>query len=112
MSCDFKRGFRRSDFLLKYHQNTQVLKRHIIEKRKKGRKRKTKKEKKAPRVSSNKRASPNFESRKILQLQRSFLMSFHFLPFHHAISITLSKIIEKVFLSLFGPSISLAIYMS
>jgi hypothetical protein len=35
MSCDLKRGLRRSDFLLKYHQNTQVLKRQSIEKRKK-----------------------------------------------------------------------------
>jgi hypothetical protein len=68
MSCDLKRGLRRSDFLLKYHQNTQVLKRQSIEKRKK------EKEKKATRVSSSKRASPNFERRKILQLQRSFLM--------------------------------------
>jgi hypothetical protein len=36
----------------------------------------------------------------------------HFLPLHHTISKILSKIIEKVFLTLFGPSFSLAIYMT
>jgi hypothetical protein len=40
MSCDLKRGLRRSDFLLKYHQNTQVLKRQSIEKRKNKKKKK------------------------------------------------------------------------
>jgi hypothetical protein len=35
-----------------------------------------------------------------------------FSPLHHTISKTLFKIIEKVFLTLFGPSISLAIYMT
>jgi hypothetical protein len=63
MSCHLKRGFLRSDFLLKYHQNPQALKGWSIEKRKQ-----------APRVSSNKRGSQYFERRKILQLQRSFLM--------------------------------------
>jgi hypothetical protein len=65
-----KRGFCRSDFLLKYHQNLQALKRWSIEKKEE----KGKKEKKAPRVSSNKRRSQYFDRRKILQLQRSFLM--------------------------------------
>jgi hypothetical protein len=36
----------------------------------------------------------------------------HFLPLHHTISKPLSKIIEKIFLTLFGPSFSLAIYMT
>jgi hypothetical protein len=67
---------------------------------------------KAPRVSSNKRGSQYFERRKTLQLQKSFLMWFYFLPLHHTISKALSKIIEKVFLTLFGPSFSLAIYMT
>jgi hypothetical protein len=49
MSCHLKRGFLRNNFLLKYHQNSQVLKRQSIEKKEKG------KRKKAPRVSSNKR---------------------------------------------------------
>jgi hypothetical protein len=70
------------------------------------------KRKKALRVSSNKRGTQYFESKKTLQLQRSFLMWFHFLPLHHTISKTLSKIIQKVFLALSGPSFSLAIYMT
>jgi hypothetical protein len=48
MSCHLKRGFCRSGFLLKYHQNPQVRKRWSIEKKKKRGKRK------ALRVSSNK----------------------------------------------------------
>jgi hypothetical protein len=35
-----------------------------------------------------------------------------FSPLHHTISKTLYKIIEKIFLTLFGPSFSLAIYMT
>jgi hypothetical protein len=35
-----------------------------------------------------------------------------FSPLHHTISKTLSKIIEKVFLTLFGPSFSLVIHMT
>jgi hypothetical protein len=50
--------------------------------------------------------------KKTLQLQKSFLMWFHFLPHHHTISKTIIKIIEKVFLTLFGPSFSLAIHMT
>jgi hypothetical protein len=69
-------------------------------------------EKKAPRVSSNKRGSQYFERRKILQLQKHFLMLFHFLPLHRTILKTLSKFIEKIFLTLFGPSLSLAIYIT
>jgi hypothetical protein len=67
---------------------------------------------KAPRVSSNKSGSQYFERRKTLQLQKSFLMWFHFIPLHHTISKTLSKIIEKVFLTLFEPSFSFAIYIT
>jgi hypothetical protein len=85
----------------------QVLKRRSIEK-----KEREKEEEKALRVSSNKMGSQYFDRRKTLQLQRSFLMWFHFLPLHHTISKTLSKIIEKVFLALFVPSFSLAIYMT
>jgi hypothetical protein len=51
------------------------------------------KTKKAPSVYSNKRGSQYFERRKTVQLQRSFLRWFHFLPLHHTISKTLSKII-------------------
>jgi magnesium-transporting ATPase (P-type) len=42
----------------------------------------------------------------------SFLMLFHFLPLHHTISKTLSKIIENIFLALFGPSFNLTIYIT
>jgi hypothetical protein len=51
----FERDFWRSDFLLKNHQNPQVLKRRIIEKKIKEKKReKRERKRKAPRVSSNK----------------------------------------------------------
>jgi hypothetical protein len=66
--------------------------------------------KKAPRVSSNKRGSQYFERRKTLQLPKLFLMWFHFLPLHHTTLKTLSKTIEKIVLTLFGPSLRLAIY--
>jgi hypothetical protein len=98
-----KRSFWRSDVLLKYHQNPRVLKRRSMKKKGK---------RKTPRVSSNKRGSRYFERRKTLQLQNSFLMWFHFLPLPHTILKTFSKIIEKVFLTLFRPSFSLAIYMT
>jgi hypothetical protein len=114
MSSHLKRSFWRSVvFLLGYHQNPQVLKRRSIEKKREKKEEKEKEGKpKAPRVSSNKRGSQYFERRKTIQLQKSFLMWFHFLPLHLTISKTLSKIIEKVFLTLFGPSFNLAIYMT
>jgi hypothetical protein len=56
---------------------------------------------KASRVYSNQWGSQYFQRRKTLQLQKSFLMWFHFLPHHHTISKTLFKIIKKVFLTLF-----------
>jgi hypothetical protein len=74
-------------------------------------KKKNKKEKKLQESPQIKGRSI-FERRKTLQPQRSFFMWFYFLPLHHTISKTLFKIIEKVFLALFGPSISLAIYMT
>jgi hypothetical protein len=75
-------------------------------------KKREKRKKKAPRVSSNKRGGQYFERGKTLKLQKFFLMWFHYLPLHHTISKTLSKIIEKFSWSLFGPSFSLAIYMT
>jgi hypothetical protein len=48
---------------------------------------------KALKLSSNKRRSQYFERRKTFQLQKSFLMWFHFLPLHHTISKI--QIIEK-----------------
>jgi hypothetical protein len=80
---------------------------HRKKKKKKERK-KNKKRKKAPRVSSNKRESQYFERRKTLQLFDVIL--FFPPPLYHLK--TLSKIIKKVFLALFGPSFSLAIYMA
>jgi hypothetical protein len=41
-----------------------------------------------------------------------FLMRFHLLPLHQTIAKTLSKIIEKIFLTLYLPSFSVAIYMT
>jgi hypothetical protein len=70
------------------------------------------KKRKAPIVSSNKRGSQYSERRKTLQLQKFFLIWFHFLPLHHIVLKTLSKIFEKVFLTLFEPPFSLAIYMT
>jgi hypothetical protein len=67
---------------------------------------------KAPIVSSNKRGVNILRGEKTFQLQKLVLMWFHFLPLHHTISKTLSKIIEKFFLTLFRPSFSLAIYMT
>jgi hypothetical protein len=63
-------------------------------------------------VSSNKRGSQYFERRKTLQLQKLFLMWFYFLPIHHTILKTLSKIICENFIALFEPSFNLAIYMT
>jgi hypothetical protein len=108
MTLPFEKRFLKKWFLLKYHQNHQVLKRRSIEKEKKDKG----KRKKAARFSSNKMGSQYFERRKTLQLQRSFLMWFHFLLLHHTILKTLYKIIEKLFLALFGPFFSLAIYMT
>jgi hypothetical protein len=86
------------------------------EQRKKGEKKietgKKRKRKKSPKSLFQSRGSRYFERRKTLQLQKSFSMWFHFLCLHHTISKTLSKIIEKVSLTLFGPSFSLAIYMT
>jgi hypothetical protein len=76
------------------------------EKKRRGRKRK------APRVSSNKGKVNILRGEKYFNFKIFFLMRFHFLPLYHTISKTPSKIIEKVFLSLFWPSIILAIYIT
>jgi hypothetical protein len=70
------------------------------------------KKKKAPRVSSNKGEVNILRGEKHFNFKIFFLMWFHFLPLHHTISKTSSKIIEKVFLTLFVPSFSLAIYIT
>jgi hypothetical protein len=122
VSCHLKRDFWRSDFLLKYHQNPEVLKRWSIEKkeRKSIEKKRQKKKKgkgkrgrkrKAPRVSSNKGEVNILRGEKNTSTSKIFFWC-DFLLLHHTISKILSKIIEKVFLALFGPSFILAIYMT
>jgi hypothetical protein len=73
---------------------------------------KEEKEKKAPIVSSNKREVNILRGEKHFKFKIFFLMWFHFLPLHHTISKNPSKITKKVFLTLFGPSFSLAIYVT
>jgi hypothetical protein len=70
---------------------------------------KKKKKKKAPRVFSIKRRSQYFERRKNTSTSNTLFDVIPFPPLHHTILKTLSKIIEKIFLTLFGPSFSLAI---
>jgi hypothetical protein len=53
-----------------------------------------------------------FWEEKTFELQKFKSMWSHFLPLHHTISKNLSKIIEKNFLTPFGPSFSLATYMT
>jgi hypothetical protein len=72
MSRHLKRDFWRSDFLLKYHQTPQVLKRWSIEKRKK--------KKKARRVSSNNRGSQYFERKKYFNFKDTFWCDSIFSP--------------------------------
>jgi hypothetical protein len=67
-------------------------------------------ERKAPRVSSNKGEVNILRGERHFNFKKSFSMCSHFLPLHHTISKTLSKIIEKVSLTPFGPSFSLAIH--
>jgi hypothetical protein len=66
---------------------------------------------KAPRVSSNKGEVNILRGEKHFNIKNLFF-SCDFLPLHHTISKTLFKIIEKVFLAIFRPSFSLAIYMT
>jgi hypothetical protein len=70
-----------------------------IEKREKERKRKKGRKRKAPRVSSNKGEVNILRGEKHFNFKNPFLCDF--VPLHHTILKTLSKIIEKVFLPLF-----------
>jgi hypothetical protein len=95
----------------------QVLKRRSIKKKReknywKKKERKRGRKRKAARVSSNYGEVNFWEEKNTLTSKISFLMWFHFLPLYHTISKILSKIIEKVFLALFGPSFNLAIYIT
>jgi hypothetical protein len=102
-------------FLLKYHQNPQVLKRQSIKRRERKiiEKKKEKEEEKEKHQESFqiKGKSIFWEEKNTSTSKISFLMWFHLLPLDHTISKTLSKIIEKVFLALFQPSFNLAIYI-
>jgi hypothetical protein len=64
----------------------------------------------APRFSQNKEEVNIMRGEKHFNFINLFLCEI--VPIRHTISKTLSKIIEKVFLTLFGPSFSLAIYMT
>jgi hypothetical protein len=101
-----KRSFWRSDFLLKYHRNPYVLERRSWKKREK------EKEKEKLQKSLEIKGKLTFWEEKYASTSKFFSMWSHFLPLRHTIPKALSKIIEKNFLTLFGPSISLAIYMT
>jgi hypothetical protein len=115
----WKEFFEEVTFLLKYHQNPKESEhrkkrkkeRKHIEKKRKRKKRRGRK-RKAPRVSSNKGEVNILRGEKDFNFKVFFLMWFHFLPLHHTISKTPSKIIEKVLLTLFGPSLSFAMYIT
>jgi phosphosulfolactate synthase (CoM biosynthesis protein A) len=83
--------------------------REIIEKRKKE---KDEGKEKLQESLQIKGKSIFWEEKNTLTSKISFLMWFHFVPLHHTISKTLSKTIEKVFLTPFGPSFNLAIYIT
>jgi hypothetical protein len=69
------------------------------------------KRKKATRVSSDKRGSQYFERRKHFNFKNYFFMiPFSPPPSYHFENIF--QIIGKIFLTLFGPSFSMAIYMT
>jgi hypothetical protein len=101
-------------FLLKYHQNPKGTEhrkkreRKHIEKREK----KRKIEKEMFQESSNKGEVNILKGEKHFNFKIFFFMWFHFLSLYRTISKTPFKIIERVFLTLFGPSCSLAIYIT
>jgi hypothetical protein len=85
--------------------------RKVLKKRKKEREKgKKERKRKTLRVYSNKGKVNILRGKNTSTLKIFFWCDF--LPFHHTISKTLSKIIEKVFLAIFGPSFNLAIYMT
>jgi hypothetical protein len=104
------------NFLPKYHQNPQETEHRKKREKTYWKKRKIKKrrvrKRKAPKVSWNKGEVNIVRGEKYFNFEIFFLMWFHFLPFHHIISKNPSKRIEKIFLTLFGPPFSLAIYIT
>jgi hypothetical protein len=97
-------------FLLKYHQNPQGME-HRKKRKKEGKciEKIRGRKRKPPWVSPNKGEVNILRGEKHLNFKIFFLMWFHFLPLHHIISKTHSKIIEKVFLTIFGPCFSFTI---
>jgi hypothetical protein len=83
-----------------------------LKKREKEKKRRRGRKRRAPRVSSNKGEVNILRGEKHFNFKNLLFDVFHFLTLHHIISQILSKIIEKVFLTLFGPSFRLAIYIT
>jgi hypothetical protein len=120
MSFYLKRKFLKKWFfssnIIKPHTPTQVLKSRSIKKEgekywKKERKKEEEKEKLQESIQI-KGKSRFWEEKNTSTSKITFLTWFHFLPLHHTILKTLSKIIEKVFLALFGPSFNLSIYIT
>jgi hypothetical protein len=113
-SISSERKFFRSVFLLVYHQNPLVLKEIEHWKNKKRKRKSIKKRKEKEKLQESlqiKKGSQFFERRKAFQLQNLF-MWVHFLPLHHTISKSLSKIGWESFIALFGPSFNLVICMT
>jgi hypothetical protein len=108
----FEKNFWRLSFSSNIIKIPKFSKRRSIEKRE--RKKYWKKEREKEKLQESlqiKRGSQYFERRKTFQLQNPFTW-VHFLPLHHTISKTLSKIIWENFAALFGPFFNLAIYMT
>jgi hypothetical protein len=76
---------------------------------KKRRKKKRGRKRKAPRVSSNKGEVNILIGEKHFNFKNILFNVIPYSPIHHTISKNLFKIIEKVFLALFGTSFNLAI---
>jgi hypothetical protein len=118
MSFHLKRKFLKKWFFFSNIIKTpKVLKRRSIknkdrEKLLKKRKKKEEEKEKLQESLQIKGKSTFLEEKNTLTSKISFLMWFHFLPIHYTISKILSKIIEKVFLDLIGPSFILAIYIT
>jgi hypothetical protein len=112
----WKESFWRSEFSPQISSNPQVLRRRSIKKEERKnywkKKEKRGRKRKAPRVSLNKGEVNILRGENTSTSKISFLIWFHFLHLHDTILKTLSKIIEKVFLAIFGPSFNLAIYIT
>jgi hypothetical protein len=116
-----KRSFWRSNFLLKYHQNPQVLKRWSRKKKrywkkekkrkKKERKRKRGRKSKATRVSSNKGEVNILRGEKQFNFKNPFWCDYIFSPSIIPFQKPFQNHWES-FLTPFGPSFSLAIYVT